>query len=691
MRGVLIFLKFSYIVPAPMTTKIIALVKNNLLEIAVFFSSVLLFAFTLNPSIFHGDTTEFINAIAVSGVAHPPGYPLLLILGKIFSFLPGLPLPARLNLLSALASAFTVAVCAHSIKMLTGSRPAAALAAGLLAVSSSFWLYSEVLETFSLNALLISIFLWQSIVFVKKPSKKRALLLVFLLAINAGNHHTAALLLPILVAELWTASRKFALGWKFWISAALISASGFLPYTYIFALASNNPPINWDNAVNIKNLLRLILRKDFGTFLLAPGSLSFTPKETPLGLYFIDLFRQTFGALPILAFAGLAYLYQKKEKFIFSFLAYAFLSLGPAFAFLSRLQITSIHQKAALERFYIASYVPLSILAGVGFAFIASRIPKKLKFVSFACLLLIIPPAIAAFPYANQRGNNFYENYSREIMATFPEAAVFVTTGDVSDNGTQYLQLVKKEKQNATIITLPKTVAPWYREQLEARYPELKGLISDLPQETVNNLCGRYGNTNRLFIAGEVAGLNLNGEYCTSVPKGLSVALILPKTDFDLQTYKDEQLNYFENIEKTLLNRLRPKDLRTERVLYEIAAAADRVGNFLLLRGDKEGAALFYNKAITASPYWNSSLDSLAVLDAERGELGAAAEKEREAIRRNPESPKSYFNLGILLKESGKKDEAKKALLDFLSFRPDPRLPEVEMARRALRELENDK
>lgn len=657
----------------------------------MFFSSFLIFVLTLNPSIFHGDTTEFINAIAVRGVAHPPGYPLILILGKVFSLIPGIAFPARLNLLSAVASALTVAICARAIRLLTNSKLGAIMGAGLLAVSSSFWLYSEVLEAFSLNALLISIFLLQSIVFLKNPSRNRVLFLVFILAINASNHHTAALLLPVLAAVLWIASKKFTLEWKFWTTAFLISLSGLLPYAYIMEAARQNPPINWDNAVNLKNLLHLILRKDFGTFVLAPNALSYTPKTSPLGLYFSDLFKQTFGLLPILAATGLFYLYRQKQKIIFSILSYSFIALGPAFAIMSGLQITSIHQKAALERFYIASFVPLAILSGIGFAFLASQIPKKFKLVSFACLLLIIPPAIISFPVTNQRGNFFYENYSKKIMEELPEKSVFVTTGDISDNGTQYLKFVKKIKPDAIIITLPKTVAPWYREQIETRYPELKNLISASPQETVSNLCERYGKENRLYIANEVGGLELNNNDCFALPKGLTIALTAPKTDFNLKNYKDEQLSYFEDIENGQLKQTRPKDLRTERVLYEIAAAMDRVGNFLLLRGDEEGAALFYNKAVAASPYWNISLDSLAVLDAKKSDFAEAIKKEREAIRRNSESPKSYFNLGILLKETGQKNEAKKFLLDFLSFKPDPRLPEVEMANRALQELENSK
>lgn len=661
------------------------------IELVIFLTSFSIFSLTLNPSIFPGDSTEFVTAIAVSGVAHPPGYPLLLILGKIFSLIPFISFPVKLNLLSATASALTAVFCCRSIRLLTNSTIGALIGAGLLISSSSFWLYAEVLEAFSLNALFISIFIWQSIVFIKNPSKNKALFLVFILALNASNHHTAALLLPALIALLWVNRKKINPGYKFLATVVAISFLGLFPYVYIVFLAQNNPLLNWDNAINFKNLLNLILRKDFGTFLLAPSALSFTPKTTPLGLYFKDLFKQTFTLLPLFSAAGIIYFFKQKQKIIFSLLAYAFISFGPAFAAISRLQITSIHQAATLERFYIASFVPLAILAGVGAVYITSLLPKRAKIISLILPLLLLPPALYALPQTNQRNNNFYEQYSRKILEELPENAVFITTGDTSDNGTQYLQLVKGIKPGLIIITLPKTVAPWYQEQMTMRYPELGNLLKESPQKIILNLCKHYAPEERLYIASEVSGLKLDNEYCLPMPKGLSIALHPPGSKIDLAKYKEEELEYFKKIQNTLLNHDRPKDLRTERIVYEISAAMDRIGNFLLLRGDKEGAVEFYNMALNTSPHWNISLDSLAVLDAEKGNFAAAIEKEREAIRRNSENPKAYFNLGILLKETGDQSGARSALLEFLSFKPDPRLQEFEMANRALQELENRK
>src|ERR1051326_7517461 len=57
-----------------------------------------------------GDTPEYVTAALTLGVPHPSGYPLLIMLGHFFSLLLAGPLPFRVNLLSAAASAVTIGV-----------------------------------------------------------------------------------------------------------------------------------------------------------------------------------------------------------------------------------------------------------------------------------------------------------------------------------------------------------------------------------------------------------------------------------------------------------------------------------------------------------------------------------------------------------------------------------------------------
>src|SRR5881296_3546960 len=70
-----------------------------------------LYALTLGSTTALWDTSEYITAAYVLGLPHPPGNPLFVILGRVFSLLPVAPTVAqRINLLAAIASAVTAGI-----------------------------------------------------------------------------------------------------------------------------------------------------------------------------------------------------------------------------------------------------------------------------------------------------------------------------------------------------------------------------------------------------------------------------------------------------------------------------------------------------------------------------------------------------------------------------------------------------
>ena len=66
----------------------------------------ILYLITLAPSVAMWDTGEYMAAVKVLGLPHPPGNPFFMLLGHAFASLP-LPVgyAARINILAALADA----------------------------------------------------------------------------------------------------------------------------------------------------------------------------------------------------------------------------------------------------------------------------------------------------------------------------------------------------------------------------------------------------------------------------------------------------------------------------------------------------------------------------------------------------------------------------------------------------------
>ena len=85
--------------------------KRYLFAGLVFIATLALYAATLPPSILPGDSGELIAASHTLSIAHPPGYPLYMMLGKVFASVAAWGSVAyRYNLLSAILASVTAAI-----------------------------------------------------------------------------------------------------------------------------------------------------------------------------------------------------------------------------------------------------------------------------------------------------------------------------------------------------------------------------------------------------------------------------------------------------------------------------------------------------------------------------------------------------------------------------------------------------
>nr|WP_165963655.1 DUF2723 domain-containing protein [Hymenobacter radiodurans] len=94
---------------------------NNLLGWLLFASALTVYILTLEPTASFWDTSEFIASAHHLLVPHPPGAPLFLLLGRVFSlfsFGDATLVAGLINGVSALSSAFTVLFLFWTITLL---------------------------------------------------------------------------------------------------------------------------------------------------------------------------------------------------------------------------------------------------------------------------------------------------------------------------------------------------------------------------------------------------------------------------------------------------------------------------------------------------------------------------------------------------------------------------------------------
>jgi len=164
---------------------------------------------TLLPSVGEADTFEFQVVVPLLRVAHPTGYPLYILLGKLFTLLPFSNVAWRVTLSSAVFGTGAVLALYALLRRLTERRLIAFLVALAFAFSFTFWSQAIVAEVYTLHNLLVASILWLlfaalSRAYISESPARHWQITFFLLGLSFTNHLTTALLLPaVALALLW--------------------------------------------------------------------------------------------------------------------------------------------------------------------------------------------------------------------------------------------------------------------------------------------------------------------------------------------------------------------------------------------------------------------------------------------------------------------------------------------------------
>ncbi|WP_456325439.1 protein O-mannosyl-transferase family [Desulfonauticus submarinus] len=234
---------------------------SNLFKSEIFFFSfIFLIFFALQAkSLTTGDGGELIGATFGLGVAHPSGYPLYLLLGKLFTFLPLGNIPLKVVLVSSLSSAIILTLIFSYLKnhysFYTG------LFATLLLLSSySFVGQSLIAKFYPLNTLLILIIFYLGLKNLEEYEVKDQLIISFLLGIALSLHHTTFLMFIPLIIPFISNFKNAIKNMFFSILFFLLGSSSTL---YILIRSQKPTLINLSPSLNFSGLIYTLLRKAY--------------------------------------------------------------------------------------------------------------------------------------------------------------------------------------------------------------------------------------------------------------------------------------------------------------------------------------------------------------------------------------------------------------------------------------------
>ena len=186
------------------------ILKNNkekvILTLLTFFLSWIVYMDTVAPTVSFWDCGEFIATSYTLGVPHPPGSPLYLLIGRVFSILPiGNDVGYRVNLMSPLVSSFAVMFLFLIIVQLLKSwgKPVlliqklavyggAFIGAMTFAFTDSHWFNAVEAEVYAYSTFLTAIVVWLILYWEQRADKpgheKYLLIIAYIMGLAISLH-----------------------------------------------------------------------------------------------------------------------------------------------------------------------------------------------------------------------------------------------------------------------------------------------------------------------------------------------------------------------------------------------------------------------------------------------------------------------------------------------------------------------
>jgi len=210
-----------------------------------FAAPFLLYLRTLAPTIYNLDSAELTTAAATGGLVRATGYPLYLLVGRLWSLLPLGDVGFRMNLLSAVCGALTVALAERILRRLGVGVWARLAALGLLATAQFFWALSLIAEVYTLHTAILAGVLLALLRWAERPTPGRLALATLLTGLGFGNHVATVLAAPGLVWFVLASHPRRALAPRSLALAAAGLGAGLAIYLYLPLLYSTAPTFNY--------------------------------------------------------------------------------------------------------------------------------------------------------------------------------------------------------------------------------------------------------------------------------------------------------------------------------------------------------------------------------------------------------------------------------------------------------------
>ncbi len=429
-------------------------------SVGVFLFLFLVYHATLIRTVINQDSGELVAAAHVLGIAHPTGYPLWVLLGRVFDFLPvGGTSAYRVALLSAVASAAAAAIVTALAIRLARNVAAGALAGVAFGLWFPVWSQAVRAEVYGLTALLAALAI-AAVVRWDADGSPRALAWLALAVGFVSMHHRTAMLAvapALFVAVLLTKPRQT----RWYLAAAGLFLAPFAFYLYLPIRAAARPPVNWTDPVTWDRFRDHVLASQYTGY-------AFSHTFGQMGDLFERLLPEllvpngawaTLLALIAVPFAawGWRQWFRRRPTIASSLLAGAALVVY---------WVLQWGETTDLKVFFGPAGGILALCGAVGMAaagkHLASRAAAMAAGLAVCAVLLV-------GNWGRSDLSNLWQHRDRWVamLSSLEPDAIFISDNDVPSFATMYLQTVEEMRPDVTLIRVVPLQTDWYVGTLE--------------------------------------------------------------------------------------------------------------------------------------------------------------------------------------------------------------------------------
>ena len=475
---------------------------------------ILLFVYmlTLAPGVTLWDSGEFLAAIHSLGIPHPPGTPLYVLIGKVWSILFAyvFGFARSINLLSAVCTALGCGILASLFAKWTGDGFAATAAGICAGLMSTVWLNATETEVYAVAFLFGCIILWAADRAGENSDARWALLAAYLSGLGWSLHLTALLVVPsaillvfstrdgyfaVPVGRRYADGRRQAHSFTKLLRASILAALvGMTCVLFLLIRARHDPAINQGNPSTWGALADVILRRqydvaplwprqapfylqlgnlvEYSDWQFAKGLASDAPPSwwrTPITVLYAII-----GLIGFLAHRSIDRRSWRVLALLFlvsslGVVIYLNLKAGPSFG-AGILPANAQHEAREREYFFFFAFVCWGLWAGFGAVRLSRLLGAPLNLVA---MVMPFAPGILNWAAVDRR-TDLVEARARleqaDMLTKVPPGGVLLSLGDNDTYPLWFLQQAEGTRKDVTIVTVPLLAAKWYRAELARRY-----------------------------------------------------------------------------------------------------------------------------------------------------------------------------------------------------------------------------